>query len=68
VAVPQQTDDKDQPTLEAVQRNYIVTVLEQTGWVITGPRGAAKLLDLHPSTLRNRMKKLGITRGSHHIW
>jgi hypothetical protein len=38
------------------------------GGLITGPRGAATLLDLHPSTLRNRMKKLGITRGSHQIW
>ena len=68
LAVPQQTADKRQPSLEAVERNYILTVLQQTNWVITGPRGAAKLLDLHPSTLRNRMKKLGITRASHHIW
>ena len=47
-----------------MERNYILTVLEQTGWVITGPRGAARILELHPSTLRNRMKKLGITRAS----
>jgi PAS domain S-box-containing protein len=67
VVVPQQTADKGQPTLETVERNYILTVLGQTGWVITGPHGAAKVLDLHPSTLRNRMKKLGITRDSHHI-
>ena len=39
-------------------------VLQQTNWVITGPRGAATMLDLHPSTLRNRMKKLGIVRAS----
>jgi transcriptional regulator with GAF, ATPase, and Fis domain len=68
LAVPQQNADKRQPSLEAVERNYILTVLRQTNWVITGPRGAAQLLDLHPSTLRNRMKKLGITRASHHIW
>jgi formate hydrogenlyase transcriptional activator len=37
-------------------------VLEQTAWVIDGPRGAAKILGLHPNTLRSRMKKLGITR------
>src|SRR5262249_2440407 len=68
LAVPRQTADQRQPSLEAVERNYILTVLQQTDWVITGPRGAAKLLPPPPSTLRNRMKKLGITRASHHIW
>jgi PAS domain S-box-containing protein len=53
--------------LATVERDYIVTVLQQTDWVITGPRGAARILGLHPSTLRNRMKKLGIMRSSHHI-
>jgi transcriptional regulator with GAF, ATPase, and Fis domain len=68
LAVPQPTAGKGQPSLEAVEHNYILTVLQQANWVITGPRGAARILDLHPSTLRNRMKKLGITRASHHIW
>jgi transcriptional regulator with GAF, ATPase, and Fis domain len=67
-AVPQQTAADGQPSLEAVERSYIVTVLQQTDWVITGPRGAAKLLDLPASTLRHRMKKLGIKRASHSIW
>jgi transcriptional regulator with GAF, ATPase, and Fis domain len=30
--------------------------------VIEGPRGAAKVLDMHPNTLRSRMKKLGLER------
>jgi transcriptional regulator with GAF, ATPase, and Fis domain len=51
-----------------MERDYILTILQQTDWVIHGPRGAAKILDLHPSTLRNRMKKLGITRSSRQIW
>jgi formate hydrogenlyase transcriptional activator len=68
LAVPQQAADRQQPSLQAVERNYILTVLQQTDWVITGPRGAARLLDLPPSTLRNRMKKLGITSTSHHVW
>ncbi len=68
LVVPQPTADKRQPSLEAVERNYILTVLQQANWVITGSRGAAKLLGLPPSTLRNRMKKLGITRASHHSW
>ena len=54
--------DSQPPSLEAVERNHILTVLEHTNWTVTGPRGAAKLLDLPPSTLRHRMKKLGIAR------
>ncbi len=54
--------DKPAPSLEAVERDYILSVLQQTNWVITGPRGAAKILDVNPSTLRGRIKKLGITR------
>jgi transcriptional regulator with GAF, ATPase, and Fis domain len=53
------------PNLEAVERDYIVTVLRETNWVLTGPRGAAKVLGLHANTLRSRMKKLGITRPAH---
>jgi PAS domain S-box-containing protein len=50
-------------SLVAVERDHIRRVLEQTGGVIDGPNGAAKVLDLHPNTLRSRMKKLGIGRG-----
>ena len=53
-----------QPSLEAVERDYIVTVLRETNWVLTGPRGAAKVLGLHANTLRSRMKKLGIVRSA----
>ena len=52
-------------TLEQVERNQIVRILDQTGWVIEGPEGAAKLLKLHPNTLRSRMGKLGIKRARH---
>jgi formate hydrogenlyase transcriptional activator len=48
-------------TLEDVERQHIVAVLARTGGVIQGPRGAARILDLHPNTLRSRMEKLGIT-------
>ena len=51
-------------TLEDVERAHILRVLEQTDWVIDGPDGAAKILDLHPNTLRSRMKRLGIARAS----
>jgi PAS domain S-box-containing protein len=52
-------------TLEATERQHVLEVLRQTAWVIDGPRGAAKVLGLHPSTLRSRMKKLGIRRTPH---
>jgi PAS domain S-box-containing protein len=54
-------------SLEAVESNHILSVLERTGWVIDGPGGAAKVLGLHPNTLRSRMKKLGIKRPSHEM-
>lgn len=49
-------------SLEDIQRAHILRVLEQTGWCVRGPRGAARLLGLHESTLRSRMAKLGIRR------
>jgi PAS domain S-box-containing protein len=52
-------------SLESSTRNHILAALEQSGWVIDGPRGAARSLGLHPSTLRSRMKKLGIGRAPH---
>jgi formate hydrogenlyase transcriptional activator len=48
--------------LEDVERSHIVAVLKQTKWRIEGPRGAASVLNMHPSTLRSRLKKLGIQR------
>jgi formate hydrogenlyase transcriptional activator len=51
-------------TLDAAQRSHIEAALTQTGWVIDGDRGAAKILGTHPNTLRSRMKKLGIERPS----
>jgi transcriptional regulator with GAF, ATPase, and Fis domain len=52
-------------TLEELERRHIVGVLEQVGWVIEGVKGAARVLNLHPNTLRSRMKKLGIKRPAH---
>jgi PAS domain S-box-containing protein len=59
------TPGRHQPSLETVERDHILAVLRQTNWLITGPRGAAKVLGLHANTLRNRMKKFGITRPAH---
>ena len=52
----------EERSLEQVGKNYILRILEQTGWRVEGPRGAAMILGLNPSTLRSRMQKLGIRR------
>jgi predicted ATPase len=58
----------DGPTaLNEVEKQHILAVLAQTSWIIEGPGGAAKLLHLHPNTLRSRLKKLGIRRPTHDI-
>ncbi|MGH7950012.1 MAG: helix-turn-helix domain-containing protein, partial [Candidatus Binataceae bacterium] len=54
-------------TLAEMERAHIIAVLNQTNWRIDGPSGAASALNLNPSTLRSRMKKLGIRRSSHQI-
>jgi transcriptional regulator of acetoin/glycerol metabolism len=51
-------------SLENVERQHIVAVLEGTGWRVSGDRGAAKILGLKRTTLEARMKKLGILRRS----
>ena len=51
-------------TLEEVERDYVIRVLEDRGWRIEGPHGAAHVLGLNPSTLRTRMAKLGISKAN----
>jgi formate hydrogenlyase transcriptional activator len=48
--------------LEDVERNHILRVLEGTGWRVSGKNGASGILGLKDSTLRSRMRKLGIMR------
>jgi transcriptional regulator with GAF, ATPase, and Fis domain len=45
-----------------VERAHILRVLQATAWRIEGSRGAAVALGLKPSTLRSRMRKLGVNR------
>ncbi|HLT53229.1 MAG TPA: sigma 54-interacting transcriptional regulator [Flavobacteriaceae bacterium] len=49
-------------SLEAVQRTHIIQILEQCKWKISGTNGAANMLGLKPSTLRDKMNKLVIKR------
>jgi two-component system response regulator HydG len=44
------------------ERDYILTMLKKCGWKIYGAGGAAELMDINPSTLQSRMRKLGIEK------
>jgi len=60
-------DQSPMKTLNEVEREHILAVLQQTHGVIDGSNGAAKTLGMHPNTLRHRMEKLGIKRTAHRI-
>jgi transcriptional regulator with GAF, ATPase, and Fis domain len=49
-------------TSEDSDRALIAEMLEQTGWIVGGPRGAAAKLGLKRTTLLAKMRRLGISR------
>jgi formate hydrogenlyase transcriptional activator len=49
-------------TLEDSDRALIVETLEQAGWIVGGPRGAAANLGLKRTTLLAKMRRLSISR------
>jgi DNA-binding NtrC family response regulator len=49
-------------TMTENERDHILSALERCNWKIYGQGGAAELLELNPSTLNSRMKKLGIEK------
>jgi formate hydrogenlyase transcriptional activator len=49
-------------TLEQIERDHILSVLESVGWRVGGDRGAARVLGLKRTTLEARMTRLGIAR------
>ena len=51
-------------SLEQVEKDHILKLLNECNWKINGDNGAAEKLSMHPNTLRSRMKKLNITRAS----
>jgi transcriptional regulator with GAF, ATPase, and Fis domain len=50
--------------LKEREREHIIKILQETNWRIEGEKGAARILDINPNTLRYRMNKLGIHRHS----
>ena len=49
-------------TLSQLERDHILSTLEQSYWRLEGEGGAAARLGINPSTLRSRMRKYGIRR------
>ena len=65
VELPRARDSAATPaatTLQEVEHNHILSVLEKTRWKVSGKGGAAEILGLKPTTLESRMEKLGIRR------
>jgi formate hydrogenlyase transcriptional activator len=61
---PEAEDASLDAMLRDVETRHVLAALERAGWVIEGSRGAARILGLHPNTLRSRIEKLGIKRAS----
>ncbi len=59
---PSRAAPPTESTLEATEREAILTALRDSAWVIGGPAGAARRLGLKRTTLHSRMEKLGIVR------
>lgn len=61
---PQKQMESTFKSMEEMERDYIIQVLEQTNWKVSGQDSAAEILKLNRSTLRARMKKLDISKQS----
>jgi DNA-binding NtrC family response regulator len=62
---PQRPAGGEHQSLEAIEREHIIATLRKTRGVVEGPHGAAHLLDMNPSTVRFRMKKLSIGKADY---
>lgn len=68
VTLPQaDVQDRDEPeqhtkTIQEMERDHILSVLKKCNGKIWGPGAAAEMLKLPPSTLKSKMKKLGINK------
>ena len=62
IRAPRHSGGRGPERLEDAERAHIAAVLERCGWTVEGRGQAAERLGLRPSTLRNRMRKLGLRR------
>lgn len=58
----QHTQGNYMRTIEEVEREHIIAVLERCNWKVYGPGGASEVLGIKVSTLNSRMKKLSIEK------
>ena len=54
--------DVEYQTLEEIEKQHIIKILEKTNWQVSGDKGAAKILGMKRTTLEARMKKLNIEK------
>jgi formate hydrogenlyase transcriptional activator len=59
---PEEHTDYPEMGLDEIQKMHITKVLESTGWRIYGEKGAGKILNIKPSTLQYKMKRLNIEK------
>jgi formate hydrogenlyase transcriptional activator len=64
ITQPRVTETDGIRTLKENEREHILQALRILRWKVRGPGGAAEILDINPSTLASRMRKLGIKRPS----
>jgi formate hydrogenlyase transcriptional activator len=62
VPVEKVSSSSSPSSLESVERDHILQVLEETKWLVAGPAGAAAKLGMKRTTLQAKMRKLGISR------
>ncbi|HEY1872894.1 MAG TPA: sigma-54 dependent transcriptional regulator [Steroidobacteraceae bacterium] len=62
---PERSPGAECQSLESIEREHIIAMLRRTRGVVEGPHGAAQLLEMNPSTVRFRMKKLSIGKGDY---
>lgn len=61
---PAKSENYCMASMEKVERDHLLQILQTCGWRVRGQGGAAQILQLNPCTLESRMKKLGIRRPS----
>ena len=64
-AQPPRSAGAEAQSLEAIERGHIIAMLRKSRGVVEGPQGAAQLLEMNPSTVRFRMKKLSIGKADY---
>lgn len=61
-SAPRSDEGNETKAMADMEREHILRIVRAAGWRIEGEQGAAKILGMNPSTLRARMRKLGIKR------